>query len=423
MTALTTTDAFFVAYQEQRGVLMQFGVLVELAGRIERAQLVAAIARACERWPILDRTLVAQVGGLAWGGPRRDVIAYSGDAAAIDRWRTTPIDPFREPPFGVLWLERAADRHALAFRCHHAAADGELFFAIVSAVLDELANEAVGARDDDGIGARRSSAARGRSHPLALRALLRDTTLAASVREAAALARRARTDRSARLALRSLAPGPVAICDRRVARTPIAALATAERVRAPWLVAAAWLRALHAWNRARGVAEPRLTLEVPVSLRRGAVDGSGNHLAVLTLAADATLPRGDLARGLGRDYASGLRRRAHLAVPLLAQPARFLPWPMFRRIAVGSTTTGFATSHFTWLARDPDTRAAVGARSGGALAVLDQQIYTPVCLEMGAALCVLAWPDELQLAITYRETGLSAADAAELGDLLIANLT
>ncbi len=41
---------------------------------------------------------------------------------------------------------------------------------------------------------------------------------------------------------------------------------------------------------------------------------------------------------------------------------------------------------------------------------------------MGVALGVMAWPDELQLSITYRLTGLSASDADELATLLVEEL-
>ena len=105
----------------------------------------------------------------------------------------------------------------------------------------------------------------------------------------------------------------------------------------------------------------------------------------------------------------------------LSAPVRLLPWPVFRRVAVTTTSTGFATSHFTWI-EHADFRAALRERSGGALVVRDQRFYTPVCLRMGVALAVMAWPDELQLALTHRLTGLSAADADELADLLAATL-
>jgi hypothetical protein len=407
MAALTTTDAFFVAYQETSGILMHFGVEVELAGKVERAAVEAALARVLARWPVLGQTLARGLGGLRWGGEVRDVLRTDGEAEAF---RNTPIDPFRQPPFGVLWKSRG-DTHAFAIRCHHAAADGELFLAIVWEFLGGLAPlppTPANAHD---------------RHPLAFGALWKQAKLGPSLRHARWLTREARADRTARVALREVAPGPIATSDHRLGereRRALFARASAEKVRPAWLVAAAWLQALHEHNVRRGHDASLLSLEVPVSLRgNGRAGGSGNHLAVLTLFADARMPLGELARSLWRDYAAGVRRRDHLAVPLLANPARLLPWPMFRKVAVTPSSTGFATSHFTWLARDPDVREVV--RDHG-LRIVDQRLYTPVCLRMGAALCVLAWPEQVQLAITHRLTGLSGDDANALGERLAAKL-
>jgi hypothetical protein len=57
------------------------------------------------------------------------------------------------------------------------------------------------------------------------------------------------------------------------------------------------------------------------------------------------------------------------------------------------------------------------------LQVVHQRSYTPVCLHMGAALAVLAWPERAQLFITYRETAFSQAEAETLIDLVLAELT
>jgi hypothetical protein len=48
--------------------------------------------------------------------------------------------------------------------------------------------------------------------------------------------------------------------------------------------------------------------------------------------------------------------------------------------------------------------------------------YTPVCLHMGATLAAVAWPDRLQLFVSYRETALSGDEAETLGDMLVAEL-
>jgi len=408
---LTTTDAFFVAYQERAGITMHLGAEIELAGALDRAMLDGAIAAALERWPALAGTLAKKIGGLAWRG-QHDVLTTTDDPDRVVAWRNTLIDPFREPPFGVLWVPRP-ERHLLAFR-HHAVADGMLFLAIVGEVLGALQSRPAAVPLDGAV-----------VHPLAFGKLWKETKLGASWKHARTLAREAKQDRTARVALRAETPGAIASCDRRLEdRRAIEARAKAAEVRPPWIVAAAWLRAVYAWNARRGGENALMSVEVPVSLRRGphAMTGTGNHLTVLTLFGDARMPLGELARSLWDDYVAAVRRRDHLSVPMLGAPVRLLPWSLFRRVAVTTTSTGFATTHFTWVEHERDFRAQVRERSNGALVVRDQRFYTPVCLRMGVALGVMAWPDELQLAITYRLTGLSDGDAGELADLLLAEL-
>jgi hypothetical protein len=49
-TRLSAIDAFFVAYQETSGVLMQLGVEVELKGRIMRADVERMLEHIVRRW-------------------------------------------------------------------------------------------------------------------------------------------------------------------------------------------------------------------------------------------------------------------------------------------------------------------------------------------------------------------------------------
>ena len=411
---LTTTDAFFVAYQERAGISMHLGAELELAGTLDREMLDAAIAHVLARWPALASTLAKKLGGLTWTG-QSPVLTVTDSADRVEAWRNTHIDPFREPPFGVLWVPRG-DRHHLAVRCHHAVADGMLFLAIVGELLANLGAPST------------ASAAGSPDHPLSFGRVWREVKLADSWKHARTLSREAKLDRSARVALREAKPGAIATCDRRIdaaTRRAITARAASAQVRPPWIVAAAWLRAVYAWNARRDATQSLMSLEVPVSLRRGphAMDGTGNHLTVLTLFADARASVDELARALWDDYVAGIRRRDHLAISLFGAPVRLLPWSMFRRVAVTTTSTGFATTHFTWVEHERDFRSALRDRTNGALVVRDQRFYTPVCLRMGVALGVMAWPDsELQLSITHRLTGMTSAEADELCDLLVEEL-
>jgi hypothetical protein len=106
----------------------------------------------------------------------------------------------------------------------------------------------------------------------------------------------------------------------------------------------------------------------------------------------------------------------------LAAPAKFLPWGVFRLIAASPELTGFATSHFAWLEHAQTIHDEVARASNGALQLVNQQLYTPVCLHMGAAVAVLAWPSRAQIFLTHRLNALSTSDANVLLDLMVQEL-
>src|SRR5678815_3403584 len=68
---LSAIDAFFVAYQESSGVLMQLGVEVELSGRIDRDDVDEMLSHLVRRWPPLGQRLGKRLLGLAWEGEPR----------------------------------------------------------------------------------------------------------------------------------------------------------------------------------------------------------------------------------------------------------------------------------------------------------------------------------------------------------------
>jgi hypothetical protein len=198
------------------------------------------------------------------------------------------------------------------------------------------------------------------------------------------------------------------------------------------------MRAIHAWNvLQKSASKPLVSLEFPVSLRRGrshgrgaqrsggariqAHDMLGNFISPLVLFGDATKPFEQLARELKKQFMRGMRDQSYLGTPLLTAPGKFLPWAWFRRVAVNPRTTGFATSHFTWF-EQPDVGAGIAQHSKGALRMISQRIYTPVCLHMGAAVAVLASPEYAQIFLTYRDTALSSQAAEQLIDLMLNEL-
>jgi hypothetical protein len=446
---LSTTDAFFVAYQERSGILMTLCGEVDLAGPLERQYLEQMILHIVRRWPRLGQRLKKTVFGLKWTGPCRPekmlrVADDSDVSGGLTAWRNEPIDPFRDPPFQVLWIPpRAAgprkggvahgDSHTIAFRAHHSVMDGESLVAVTADAVSFLAQISIGKP----VPTPAAAPAATLKDLVSVKQLIRRRRLGEMFRYTRWLAAEARAERSARIACETFAIGDTQLCERRLDSDALARLkrrATATRTGASWLSAAAWMRAIYTWNKTAGAnsnapPNPLISLEFPVSLRRGlggesANDGYdllGNFISPLVVFGDATEPLEQLARKLRKQVMQGIRNQSQLGTPLFSAPAKFLPWSMFRRVAVSPQTTGFATSHFTWFDQ-ADACANIARVSDGALHVTGQRIYTPVCLHMGAALVLLASSDYAQIFLTYRETAFSADAAERLMDLMVAEL-
>ncbi|HEX5885883.1 MAG TPA: hypothetical protein VFY67_15175, partial [Pyrinomonadaceae bacterium] len=240
--------------------------------------------------------------------------------------------------------------------------------------------------------------------------------------------REAQSNQSAQLATRSCTPGDTAIVEKKLEKDDFRELqrqANELDIAPGWLCAAAWMRAIDTWNISRASNSTSLiSLEVPVSLRRHRDTHVriGNWISPLTLYGDASQPLKVLATQLRQQLSRTVRQRSHLALPLVSWPAKFLPWLLFRRLAASPELTGFATSHFAWFEQAQTLHDDTMRLSGGALQLVDQQIYPPVCLHMGAALSVLAWPERAQIFLTYRLTALSPPEARMLLDLLVQEL-
>jgi hypothetical protein len=399
MTMLSAIDAFFVAYQESSGVLMQLGVEVELKGRITRTDVERMLLHVVKRWPPLGQRLRREWLGLSWEGKPQtgEMLRLAEKRDALAEWRNKPLNPFREPPFQLLWIAEG-DKNLLAFRAHHSVVDGEAFFGVCVEAVRVLAGKAATDNTDlkDGF--------------------TRAVTVTDALQKVQELRKQAQSDRSARIAVCSNAPGPISIVERDLERDQLSG----------WLCAAAWVKAIYAWNGSRGAATNSLvSLEVPVSLRRSRDQHLciGNQISPLVLYGDATQSLEDLAQQLKQQMSRVMRQRTHLALPSLSAPARFLPWEVFRRIAASPELTGFATSHFAWLEHAQTIHDEVVRASGGELQIVNQQIYTPVCLHMGAAVAVLAWPERAQLFLTHRLNALSTSDANVLLDLMVQELS
>jgi len=236
----------------------------------------------------------------------------------------------------------------------------------------------------------------------------------------------ARLNQSARLALRTCTTGDVSVVKRDLERGEFRELQRQARdagVAPGWLCASAWIKAIHAWNLSHNTdAKPLISLEVPVSLRRGPEVQIGNLISPLTLYGDATKPLAALSRDLKQQMRSAMRQRSHLALPSLSAPAKFIPFRLLRKLAANPELTGFAPSHFAWFEQSQSIHEDLLRISGGALQLVDQQLYTPVCLHMGAAMAILAWPERAQVFLTHRLTALSTTDAHTLSDLMVQEL-
>jgi hypothetical protein len=296
----------------------------------------------------------------------------------------------------------------LAFRAHHAVVDGEGFFAVCAEAIKSLVRAADFADE---------------------RGSFRRVNIREALRNLLVLRKEAKVNRSAQVAMRNCVPGETSIGEIDLEQDQVRQLkrrANDLNVAPGWLCASAWMKAIHAWNVSqRADSTSLISLEVPVSLRRRR-DKSiriGNLISPLTLYGDAAQPLDELAFGLKQQMANAMRRKLQLALPSLSSPGRFLPWSIFRKLAANPELTGFATSHFSWFEQQSGTiHDEISRLSNGALQIVDQKLYTPVCLHMGAAMAVLAWPERVQLFITHRLSALSTSDANELLDLVIEEL-
>src|SRR6266550_4264339 len=364
---LSATDAFFVAYQEYSGILMQLGGDIELEGELRPEDLEQMIAYVVGRWPRLGQVLQKGVVGLKWNGNclTGKMLRIGKGSNDLSAWRNQPINPFHEPPFQVLWIpaRRAGaagpgsngGSSTVAFRAHHAVMDGESFVAVTAEAAHFLTRTRIAKESSPPEPAQPFTL----NDLVSLRRLIGRGRLAGMWRYTRWLKAEARAGRSARLAMDACATGDTHTCERKLDTDAFVRLkqqAAALRVAPTWLCAAAWMRAIHRWNVARGaIANTLISLEFPVSLRRGrnndrknGHDLLGNFISPLVLFGDATQPLDQLARELRRQLMQGIRSQSHLGIPLFTAPGKYLPWALLRRVAINPRTTGFATSHFTW---------------------------------------------------------------------------
>jgi hypothetical protein len=415
---LSPADAFFVAYQEGSGILMQLGFELELEGGLKRSDLESMLRHLLARWPQLGQKLRHRGLGVVWDGVCQidEMLHVASDENRLGEWRNLSLHPFQEPPFQLLWLA-TSQTHRLSVRAHHAVMDGEAMLMVYLEMMKFLAVSMGGQ-------SLKSPEMVSPVKPTSPIESLAPLFSPQSWRHLKLMTRQTKANVSARLAIRSCKPGPTATYERLLdgdGFKMLSELATIHRTQPLWLCAAAWMRSLHAWNLASGKgSNPIISLEFPVSLRRNRASREliGNLVSPLILSEDTTKPLGTLANALKHQFISAIRQRQHLALPQLLRPLRFLPWILFRRLVMTPLATGTATSHFTWHENENDRSDNILKWSCGHLQITNRRIYTPVCLHMGAALVVVCTNDSLLFSITYRLNAFSTEDANKLADLL-----
>jgi hypothetical protein len=415
---LTQIDAFFVAYQEQSGILMNLGVEMELRGPLTRQHIEYMIIQLIHRYPPLGRKIKKGLFGLSWQGACSvdNILRIDTDENAVTQWRNKPIDPFSEPPFQVLWV---TGKNQLAIRAHHSVVDGESFARLWFEAMVFLAKSISG----ETIPLPTPVSPLKLSDLMSPIDLLRRKQIVPIMNYTRWLAKEAKLQRSARIAMKECQPGDIDICEGVLDKKAYDLIKNSSRtlgVFPAFLCAAAWAQAIHQWNTSRNQSSNSIvSLEMPVSLRRRHHHSYGNFISPLTIFVDAAQPITDMARQLMKRFNLEYRNKSHFGVPLFTSVAKYLPWALFRRMAVTPTSTGFATSHFIWLEQKIDLFSNIKNCSNGALELVSYKSYTPVCLLMGAALTAVLWPNgALHLSITYRKTAFTETDAHQIVDLL-----
>ena len=422
---LSQIDAFFVAYQEHSGVLMQLGTEVELKGKITSALLRAMLSQIVGRWPQLGQTLHRRLFGLSWDGDVRinEMLHINNEPEAVAQWRNRPINPFVEPPFQALWIPRNG-KNILAFRAHHSVLDGQAIFYICTKALHSLAYLSAGEVLP------KPEKIPGKTLIDLIKPLkvLRQGKLKSMWRYVRWMSAEAAAGRSARIIMQKCEPGDISVCERMMDESHVKKLkknASAPHMTPFWIFAAAWMRAINAWNLKQSETKnPFISLEIPVSLRGNHnIDRCiGNFISPLILFGDSAQPAIRLASSLRQQFFKEIKDRSHLGVPLFTSLGKYLPWPLFRRVAVSSKASGYATSHFTWLEEKQSLSSEIFKHSKEALEMEDHHIYGALCLHMGAALFVHAMPQHVKIFITHRLNAISSNDADRLAELLLSEL-
>lgn len=406
---------------------MQMGWEVELKGKLYEGEIKRMLNYVVDLWPELGQTLHLRIFGLKWDGECKveKMLRYSRNRENISGWRNKSIDPFQEPPFQLLWIQND-NEHVLAFRAHHSVVDGEAFFDICTEAVRILANLKKGVKPS--LPLVRPSANFIRL--IDALGLVRKGKIIPMIRYLRRTANDAKLGLTARFAMNKCEPGNISLCERLIDGQTLLHLrqyAGFFYTTHVWLCAAAWIKTIYKWNLLKNKSScSRVSLEIPVNFRRkyNSCQCMGNFISPLITTVDALPAITDVARALQKQFRNGARDLVYFGLPLFTFPAQFIPWKLFRRFAATSSSTGSATSHFTWLKlkQSRDVYMETSKASGGELQIIDQRVFSPVCLHMGASLLILGTARPVKAIITYRLNAFSDSGANTLADLFAREL-
>ena len=421
---LSQVDSFFVAYQEDAGIWMHFGADMEVKGKVTLHDLRQAVLLFMTRFPTVAATLKKGLFGLYWEIPEVksevdnkifDQMVKEGKREDIMSWKNISIDPFIEPPFQIMFAKNKSGA-ILSFKVHHSVSDGEFFSNIVYDVFESLS--LILAKENIPM-----------PEPVPLQSLFKVLAKDFSALKWRKwksfysylnfLKQNSDSKEHCRIKLEQIEAGDINNVSSILDSKSYNKLKNANdlvKLNMSFVYAAAWILTIEKWNKEKG--ERDISLEIPVSLRKNKQRGTGNFISPLTIFKNHKQGLLPISREIRKQVIKGIKRQDHLAVPFFTFVGKYIPWFLYKKIAITPGSTGFATSHFTALKQSRNIYNTVEKLSKKQLELKSIQIYTPVCLHMGAALFVNEYVGHPpQFYITYRETGFSKQGAKRFMDI------
>lgn len=428
---LSQVDSFFVAYQEQSSALMHFGVEFECSRCLENQQIRETLSFLILKYPVLSSRVTVKFFGLAWKdtGDISEMMHWATDTSELSFWRNKPVDPMNAPPFQVMHI-RQKNTSILSFKLHHSAGDGEFFIDVLYSLLEFLAGVLSSKKAPDIRPVEKKNLRNVLLKDFKIFSWKKLTALAKHLND---LKKLSKTDDSQRICALQYTPGDIDFITKDISdsiQKNLERYAKKNNLYISALYSAAWVKAIYQWNQLKKQknSSKLISLEIPVSLRKEMNGSPGNFISPLLIYADGSDSLDQIGLSIQRDFKKGMYRQLYLAIPFFTMPGMYIPWALYKRIALTPLSTGFASSHFTYFHHSKSVEQIMENVPGKKLKskklkISRISVYTPVCLKMGAALSVNRWygrPPGIHL--TYRKNALLESDALQLLGLVLAQL-